>query len=319
MSRDSRIKWTLIGLTVCACAALIRVQGLHFPLGDALSPLLIAGVLGAVAFYYHRQREESFVACANALLHVTLYTACYSVLMYAAAVLNRPLIDDWLMTCDALARVHVPDMMAWAAANPPIEKALRIAYNSLLLQTPLVIVILGFTGDRRSLEQFVLQFMVGTWICLVVFCLWPAAGPFSGYGFAPNATQARYLEHFHELREGVRTVVTWRNAEGLITFPSFHTTWALLLAWAVRKRPWLFVLSGSANAAVILATMTTGWHYFTDVAGGVLLGGVVIALTTHSAAELTEMSHGMVRRLRRVGAPAKRRREVAQSESPVGV
>jgi membrane-associated phospholipid phosphatase len=319
MSRDSRIKWTLIGLTVCASAALIRVQGLHFPLGDAISPLAIAAVLGAVAFYYHRRREESFVACANALLHITLYTACYSVLMYAAAALNRPLIDEWLMRCDALARVHVPYMMAWAAANPPIENALHIAYNTLLLQTPLVIVILGFTGDRRTLEQFVLQFMLGTWICLVVFCLWPAAGPFSGYGFAANATQARYLEHFHQLRDGLRTVVTWRNAEGLITFPSFHTTWALLLAWAVRKRPWLFLLSGTVNGAVILATMTTGWHYFTDMVGGILLGGVVIALTSHSAAELTEMSNGMVQRLRRVGAPAKRRRAVSPCETPARV
>jgi len=315
MSRDSRIKWTLIGLTVCACAALIPVQGLHFPLEDALSPLVIAGVLGTVAVYYHRRREESFVACANALLHITLYTACYSVLMYAAAALNAPLIDGWLMRCDALAHVHVLDMMAWAAANPQIEMALRIAYNSLLLQTPLVIVILGFSGDRRSLEQFVLQFMLGTWICLVVFCLWPAAGPFSGYGFAPNATQARYLDHFHQLREGVRTLVTWRNAEGLITFPSFHTTWAIILAWAMRKRHWLFVLSGIVNAGVILATMTTGWHYFTDVVGGMLLAIGVIALTTHSASELTEMSHAMLRRLRRVAAPARPRRHAEVAET----
>lgn len=315
MSRDSRIKWTLIGLTVCAAAALIRVQGLEFPAADALSPLTIAALLGAAALFYHRRREESFVACLNALLHVTLYTACYSVLMYAAAALNRPLIDDWLMGCDAVARVHVPDLMAWATANPMIERGLRIAYNSLLLQTPLVIVVLGFTGDRRALEQFVLQFMLGTWICLVVFCAWPAAGPFSGYGFTPNATQARYLDHLHQLRDGVRTLITWRNAEGLITFPSFHTTWALILAWAVRRRPWLFVLSGCVNAGVILATMTTGWHYFTDVVAGVVLAVGVITLTTHSASELTEMSHGMLRRLRRVSVPASRRRAPCETAS----
>lgn len=308
MSRDSRIKWTLIGLTACAAAALIHVEGLHFPAVDAASPLAIAALLGIFAYYYHRRGEESFVACLNALLHITLYTAIYSVLMYAAAALNRPLVDDWLMGCDALARVHVPDIMAWSAANPRIEALLRVAYNSLLWQTPLVIVVLGFTGDRKALEQFVLQFMLGTWICAVAFCLWPAAGPFTGYGFAPNATQARYLVHLHELRDGIRTLVTWRGAEGLITFPSFHTTWALLLAWSVRRHPVVCVVSVLLNAAVIVATMTTGWHYFVDVVGGACLAVGVIALTTHSAAAMHETSRAMLNRLARVATPAKRRR-----------
>lgn len=307
MSRDSRIKWTLIGLTVCAAGALIHSEGLQFPARDAVSPLAIALLLGAFGYYYHRRHEESFVACLNALLHVTLYTAAYSVLMYAAATLNRPLVDDWLMGSDALVRVHVPDIMAWADAHPRCEALLQVAYNSLLWQTPLVIVVLGFTGDRKSLEQFVLQFMLGTWICAVVFCLWPAAGPFTGYAFAPNETQARYLQHLHELRDGVRTVVTWRGAEGLITFPSFHTTWALLLAWSVRRHPVVLVVSAVLNGAVIAATMTTGWHYFTDVIGGVVLAIGVIGITTHSAAAMQETSRRMVHRLRRMSPPSQRR------------
>jgi hypothetical protein len=319
MSRDSRIKWTLIGLTVCAAAALIHVQGLYFPPADAVSPLAIAALLGAFGYYYHRRGEESFVACLNALLHVTLYTAAYSVLMYAAAALNRPLVDDWLMRCDALARVHVPDLVAWSADHPRIEALLRTAYNSLLWQTPLVIVVLGFTGDRKALEQFVLQFMLGTWICAVAFCLWPAAGPFTGYGYAPNPTQARYLEHFHELREGVRTIVTWRGAEGLITFPSFHTTWAILLAWSVRRHPAVFVLSLVLNAGVIAATMTTGWHYFTDVVGGAVLAVGVIAITTHSAAAMHETSRRMLHRLGRITPPSKRRAVEDAAAASTGV
>jgi membrane-associated phospholipid phosphatase len=112
-----------------------------------------------------------------------------------------------------------------------------------------------------------------------VFALAPAAGPSAAYGYAPNATQARYLAHLHELREGARTIVTWRGAEGLITFPSFHTTWAMLLAWGVRKHNWALALSIPLNLAVIAATTTTGWHYFADVVGGVIVGAAVITMT----------------------------------------
>lgn len=277
MSRDSRLKWILIGLTVCAGGALITIRELHFPPEDAASPLCIAVLLGSAAAWYHCRGEARFAACLNALLHVTLYTACYSVVMYAAAALNQPLIDRELMWVDERAGVHLPSIVAWAQSQPALQRGLQIAYNSLLWQTPLVIVLLGFSGELRSLERFVLQFMLGTAACLVVFCFFPAEGPFAGYGFAANATQARYLQHLHELRDGVRTVVTWRAAEGLITFPSFHTTWAMILAWGMRHHKWAFVPAVLVNLAVVAATLTTGWHYAVDVAAGVALGVAVIA------------------------------------------
>ena len=65
----------------------------------------------------------------------------------------------------------------------------------------------------------------------------------------------------------------------LVTFPSFHTTWAILLAYAFRGRRRWFIPAVILNAAVIAATLTTGWHYFTDVIGGVLLAVAVIWLT----------------------------------------
>ena len=108
------------------------------------------------------------------------------------------------------------------------------------------------------------------------FWFWPAAGPFATYGYEPNAVQGRYLEHFHALRDGARTLVTWRHAEGLITFPSFHTTWALLLATAFVHRRRIFIASAILNGAVIISTMTTGWHYFADVLGGVAVYVIVM-------------------------------------------
>ena len=71
------------------------------------------------------------------------------------------------------------------------------------------------------------------------------------------------------------TTLSLNEAEGLITFPSFHTTWAILLALACAHRRVLFGFSALLNGLVVLATMTTGWHYLSDVLAGIVLAFVV--------------------------------------------
>jgi membrane-associated phospholipid phosphatase len=285
MSRDFIYKWVIIAVTIATTAVLILAQGLQFPVQDLWTPIGVAAALAAAAWYYRMKNEENFVAALTALMFLTFYTACYAVMMYAGAAIGMPVIDDALVQFDAACGIKLPDVVQWAHSHPEIELLLQWSYNSLLWQTPLVIVVLGFTGELKSLRQFVLQFMLGTWICALFFFALPAAGPFTVFDIEMNATQTRYLQHFQELREGVRTVVTWNNAEGLITFPSFHTTWAMLLAWAVRKRLWLFLPSVLVNIAVIAATMTTGWHYFGDVFAGVAIGVGTICMATRMTAE----------------------------------
>ncbi|MEO1995073.1 MAG: phosphatase PAP2 family protein, partial [Planctomycetaceae bacterium] len=96
--------------------------------------------------------------------------------------------------------------------------------------------------------------------------------------------QDRYLAHLESLRDGSRTVVTWRNAEGLITVPSFHTTWAILLSFAFRDWKWLLPPVMILNVCVVISTLTSGWHYGTDVAAGALVASVSVALVSGTTA-----------------------------------
>lgn len=292
MSRDHLHKLALIGTVAVMAGLWMAACGLRFPVDDLLSPLVLGLLLGGAAHFYHRRGEVNFVHCLHALLHITLYTSAFCVLMYAVAATGRPLVDDWLSRADAVCGVYLPAVVAWTRAHPNVERLLQFAYNSLLWQTPLVIVLLGFTGDRLRLEGFVRQFMIGSLICAAIFTLWPAAGPFAAYGFDPSPTQARYLEHLHGLREGSRKVVTWREAEGLITFPSFHTCWAILLAGAVRRWPMVFAASVLLNGLVIMSTLTTGWHYFADVLGGAATAGIALAASAVWAHQL-EQTHAV--------------------------
>ena len=279
MSRDSIEKLGLILATAAAAAAVISVYGLSFPPDDLVNPLGIAALLSGAAWYYRRRGADTFVLCLTALYQVTLYTACFSVLMYSLAAIDRPFVDDALVTTDSWCRVSVPAIKAWTDAHPAVRSWLQWAYNSLLWQTPLLMVVLGFSGNRLRLEGFVRQFMLSTLACAAIFALWPAEGPFAAYGYEASATQARYLDHLHGLRDGSRLLVTWRGAEGLITFPSFHTCWAILIAWGLRGYRWISLPIALLNAAVILSTLTTGWHFFTDVVGGGITSAAAIAVS----------------------------------------
>ncbi|MEQ9407273.1 MAG: phosphatase PAP2 family protein [Fuerstiella sp.] len=237
------------------------------------------GLLLPFAITFHARRIPAFANLLVGFLCMVVFNLCLAILTYAGTPLNAPLADSQLMNCDAALGIHLPSIVAWAHQHPGLERILNLAYFSVLPSTLLALVVLGLDPDVRRLRDFVLHFILGGLITTVVFFLLPAEGPFAAYGYAPRPDQQRFLHHFHALRAGEFPVVSMTNLEGLITFPSFHTTWALLVAFAFRHYRWLFLPMVILNAAVLVATLTTGWHYGSDVVGGILTA-VAAVLTT---------------------------------------
>lgn len=278
MNADARLKVGLTALTVFSAVVIIVARGLHFPPADLLQPAGLVALLGGVAWFYQRREVSTFVSSLTALAHLVLFCPAFATLMYAIAATHRTLIDPTLIQVDQICGFRAPDFVAWIRAHHSLSVASAVVYDTLLPQTILAIAVLGFSGDRQSLDKFILRFMACALITAALFAFFPATGPFAAFGFAPTADQARYLDHLQSLREGRRLLVTWREAEGLITFPSFHTTWAILLALSFRRRVFLFAPALLLNALVIVSTLTTGWHYLSDVLGGILVGVVVLLL-----------------------------------------
>ena len=270
LSRDAVVKLGLITATAVGTAIVVSALGLHFPLRDIVRPLLLTAVLWAVARYYLGRGVQKFVLCTSSLAYLVMFCASFVVLMYALAATRRPLIDEQLLRVDHRLGFQLPELLAWMKSHPLLDRVLAVAYDTLLPQTILVIAVLGFRADNDALRKFILRFMVCALVTVILFCLLPALGPFAAAGSSPNATQIRTLEQLQAMRSGARTTVTWRDAEGLITFPSFHTIWAILMALAYRRHRIQFAFFGALNALVIVSTLTTGWHYLSDVLGGVV-------------------------------------------------
>ncbi len=275
MSRDSKLKWSVITAVIVVDIGLLTGLDLKFAPASLLWPLSITVLLAVVGLYYRRRQEANFVLCINALLYLVLFSCSYTILMYCIATFNRPLIDDPLVRLDAWMGFSLPNVLSWSKAHPTIERILGLAYDTLLPQTALVTA-LGLLGDRKPLEVFLQRFMLSALLTAALFCIYPAAGPFEAYGFERNGAQDRYMAHFESLRAGEMRTLSLNDAEGLITFPSFHATWAILLALACAHRRLLFIFAALLNTLVVISTLTTGWHYLADVIAGILLTLVVV-------------------------------------------
>ncbi|HWB08728.1 MAG TPA: phosphatase PAP2 family protein [Pirellulales bacterium] len=275
-SSDTRRKAAIIALLFFVTCLVCRWRSLDIPAADIGPPVALVAALVALACYYRQRGEASFVLCLSALSQIVAFATCYVVAMYALATPAWPLVDGRLAAFDSWCGVHVPRFCRFAAEHPTIERVLRAAYDSLLYQTAAVIVLLGLRNRRQELESFVLAFMLAALMALAIFVVMPAYGPFGEYGLTPSDDQARFLDHFLSLRDGSRRVISYRGAEGLITFPSFHVAWALVIVWALRGSRPVFAAFAMLNALLILSTMTTGWHYFADVLGGAAVAAVAV-------------------------------------------
>ena len=68
------------------------------------------------------------------------------------------------------------------------------------------------------------------------------------------------------------------TAVGVVCFPPFHVVWAIFSAATLWGFRWLRIPLVLLSGMIILSTMTTGWHYFADVLGGILLAVISIVL-----------------------------------------
>jgi membrane-associated phospholipid phosphatase len=287
VGNDTLTMLRLTLLTAALVATLMWGHRLVFPAADALPPIALCALLAGVAAFYRFVRPATnFVLCLKALIALVAFSTVYAMLMYCLATTARPWADQTLASLEGALGLSAASVVEWTNARPPLASVMRLIYFSVIPQTMLAIVWLGLSNQRRALDAFLVRFMLAALISAVGFYWLPAKGTCEAYGLAVPAHYAPILEHLDALRSGTRTVITWRGAEGIITFPSFHTVWAVLLTAAFWRRGWIFYPIAALNLLMIVSTVTTGMHYFADVLAGLVVCAVVIAAIREPAVAL---------------------------------
>jgi membrane-associated phospholipid phosphatase len=266
---------TLLIISLAGCA----LTGIKLPdLGAwaIVFVILSAMVLPLPAYWYEKGRAD-LLDSALTLLWALLIRMIIPISVQVAARLRMPLQDSFFGRADERLGVSVPAIMAWASHHW-LGSVLNQSYAWVVILLPLSVVLPVVAGKLKYAKEFLVANLISFAIGIPLFALLPAIGPWRYFHFPPSPAQTASCELPLLAMRHAGTYVLGSQEAGVVCFPSFHVAWAIFFAAALWGFRWLRIPVVLVSAMVILSTMTTGWHYFVDVLGGVVLAVISIFL-----------------------------------------
>ena len=279
---DAGSWWLLAGM---AGACLLACRGLNFTIDPAraAAPTIGVVVLWSSAIFARTRGLPRLALGATAFLQMTLFTVLGVVLAYAFAAQGNPLWDDTLAAADAWLGFNWA-FLFHAADHVPVALWIGgLAYHSLTIQMIVCIVVLSATNRADALRMAVVAAISSGFATVAISGLVPAAGNlFNPAGYHHLWPSIAWLERdlIAGLRDGSGRVLDLSVLMGIVSFPSFHATLPVILAWAQRDVSGMCVIATIWGAVTVMATPLFGGHYAVDVLAGLALAVPAIALAS---------------------------------------
>jgi hypothetical protein len=271
MTRFSRIMAVILVILVLADLWLVRIAHItglehQFVIWYLCGPLALPQ---AYTIWRRLDRLSSLFCCVQWSL---LSQAALMPLIIAAGRSPAPLADPLLAHIDGLMHFSTPSVIGFIRSNPVLVRWSHLAYVTANPMIALAIIGPALAGKKKDSEYFVLAGTFATLLTAALFAVLPAVGPWVSSGFVPAPDQAE-VEHSVTLLKTARDFALTTGISAVISFPSFHVILALLCGIALWGFKRLRVITAAITVAICISVITTGWHYLTDVFGGI---GVVL-------------------------------------------
>jgi hypothetical protein len=278
MFTDYFVRWVVIGL--CALVAMACLLALHITVDfRSVLPkleipstfLFFSAVYVSIGNRYPTFSYPVAVVTDYFLSSAQLLTASIVLLplTYLSATTGFPLLDDRLAQLDAMVGFDWDTAAKWVGERPIIDWLFQCAYFSIFYQGAAILLIGSFKRDRNG--EVLWLFIVSVLITTAIFAFTPAAGKIGHLG-------TDQLDLLMEIRKGHWSILTYDHTVGLINFPSFHTTLAIILTYVVRHYRWALAVFAPLNIFMIISIPTVGGHYLVDLFGGTVVAGFSILL-----------------------------------------
>jgi len=277
---DFPVEWS--GVAVLALIDAWWAHRIGFSLtvasADGLT-LMIALVAAVLLRLVLRQNRGSLAAEFFALSAAA--TTVFGILSYLCCAVANPLVDDRLL---ALDRALGFDWLFWfrlIAAHPAAERVLRLAYASLVYQGLYATVLFGLMGAKDRLRELFWIIFVASVLTVAGSVVVPALGAYDAFGLRHLSD---YIPDMEKLRAGGDLHFELGNLTGIVTFPSFHTTMALVYCYGFRGTKSIALLALALNMVMLPAIPFNGGHYLVDMIGGaaVAAAAILIARGVHA-------------------------------------
>lgn len=267
---DFAVEW--LGVAVIAIGAVIWAWSIDFRLAMQWRDFLLpAGVVLAVLLAHVVGSKRAGLVTEYFLL-TGIATGVFAVASYLSMTVDRPLADGVLMAADRAIGFDWLTPWRWLVHHALAAKVLQIAYDSLVYQGLYFGVLFGVMDKRRELrEMFWLVVIAGLLTCAGA-ALFPALGPFKTFGI-----KSEFLPVMAQLRGG-NLHFALANLTGVVSFPSFHTTMALLYIygfWRAGPIGWMVAV---LNIVMMPAIPFFGGHYLVDMLAGGAVALVSVAI-----------------------------------------
>ncbi|EKD77869.1 MAG: hypothetical protein ACD_42C00141G0001, partial [uncultured bacterium] len=158
--------------------------------------------------------------------------------------------------------------------HPFVHSIFHFTYESLVFELLGIPILLTIFGAQKQLGIFYIAQLSSLFIGNFIYYFYPTMAP-SGVFHSPYFTAAQHDTslRFYDVHHYIKFTTT---EGGLIAFPSFHVVWAILLTNCCRAKKIFFYPVAIFNIVLIISTVFLGWHYFTDVIGGIVLAIIAI-------------------------------------------
>ncbi len=279
--------WFLTLPLVLIDAGLLLASPLHLVWRPEAVIFFSALALGGISLFYSCYRHIPRLAhMAHTGCLVILFTNAAALLNYLLDALTR--LPLWDQKFDALDRAMGLDwlgMYNWVTAHPHLYAASNVIYGLLGAELVILLLLLEGLGQHQRAVALRHGFCISALATIILGVLMPAAGPFAFYHL-PGADQTPYVVQFAALRDGTMHMIDLSNAQGLISFPSFHATLAVLCAYAVYTVRYLAWPAVVLNMLIVCTAPVIGGHYFADIFAGLALAAAVIVLLHYISTRL---------------------------------
>lgn len=264
--------------SVLAIALVFTRTGLALAWSDFLPFIGLAfAMLGLGAICHMRHEDKRLAHAAGVVGTASLALLTCGILSNAGLRLGMPLSDPLLASIDAAIGVNVGTLVRWFAQWPAAIDILAQFYNASHLLLAALICWSLFRGNFAKSWELLTTAALSMQVVAMVSILMPAWGAMrhfalldlQGNGLPPGAG-VYHGEAFRHFYEGTDPLFTLADMNGVVTFPSFHTVIALMIAQALAPGPLRFAGQGIC-AITIVSTIPIGGHYLVDLVGGAII------------------------------------------------